>query len=400
MSTSSDKNRKPVQGIEPRHSRGCPAKGWERCSCSPAFRAEVYSKREAKKIRKTFPTLSAAKSWRIDMLGAKRRGTLRAPTKKTLRQAADELIVGMNAGSIRNRSGRPYKPSVRRDYERLLNSVVVLFFGEMTRLEDIRRPEIKKFVGQMQADGLDPSTIRNSLMPLRVIFREALDNDEIDVNPCAGLKLPAVTGRRECVGSTELIEKYIAAVPEEYRALWATAFYGGPRMGELQALQVEAVDLAAGRIQIEQSWDKREGFIPTKGLERRTTPVPAVLRDYLDEHLLRTKRERGFVFGESEDRPFNYDKMHRRSQKAFEEARLPPITLHQARHTFVTVMFEAGLSLERIGDYVGHSSTYMTERYRHLLEGHEAEAAAQLDAYLERADSAARLAQIALGGAS
>ena len=41
-------------------------------------------------------------------------------------------------------------------------------------------------------------------------------------------------------------------------------------------------------------------------------------------------------------------------------------------------------ALERIGDYVGHSSTYMTDRYRHLLDGHEKEAADILDAYLEQ----------------
>ena len=34
--------------------------------------------------------------------------------------------------------------------------------------------------------------------------------------------------------------------------------------------------------------------------------------------------------------------------------------------------------------YVGHSSSYMVDRYRHLLEGHEAEAADRLSAYLER----------------
>jgi hypothetical protein len=51
-------------------------------------------------------------------------------------------------------------------------------------------------------------------------------------------------------------------------------------------------------------------------------------------------------------------------------------------------MFDAGLSLERIGDYVGHSSTYVTDRYRHLLDGHEAEAARLLDDYLERANGA------------
>jgi hypothetical protein len=48
-------------------------------------------------------------------------------------------------------------------------------------------------------------------------------------------------------------------------------------------------------------------------------------------------------------------------------------------------MHDAGFSLERIGDYVGHSSAYMTDRYRHLLDGHEAEAAERFEGYLARA---------------
>jgi hypothetical protein len=31
-------------------------------------------------------------------------------------------------------------------------------------------------------------------------------------------------------------------------------------------------------------------------------------------------------------------------------------------------MHAAGVPLERIGDYVSRSSTYMTDRYRHLLK--------------------------------
>ena len=54
-------------------------------------------------------------------------------------------------------------------------------------------------------------------------------------------------------------------------------------------------------------------------------------------------------------------------------------------------MADAGLPLERIGDYVGHSSVYMVDRYRHLLEGHEAEAVRMLDEYLARADTEARI---------
>jgi hypothetical protein len=45
-------------------------------------------------------------------------------------------------------------------------------------------------------------------------------------------------------------------------------------------------------------------------------------------------------------------------------------------------MHDAGFSLERIGDYVGHSSAWMTDRYRHLLAGHDAEAAERFEPYL------------------
>ena len=48
-------------------------------------------------------------------------------------------------------------------------------------------------------------------------------------------------------------------------------------------------------------------------------------------------------------------------------------------------MHAAGFSLEEIGDYVGHSSAWMTDRYRHLLAGHEAEAAERFEHYLTRA---------------
>lgn len=56
-------------------------------------------------------------------------------------------------------------------------------------------------------------------------------------------------------------------------------------------------------------------------------------------------------------------------------------------------MHDAGFSLERIGDYVGHSSAYMTDRYRHLLDRHEQKAADVLDTYLARRTGAQTGAQ-------
>lgn len=62
----------------------------------------------------------------------------------------------------------------------------------------------------------------------------------------------------------------------------------------------------------------------------------------------------------------------------------PPIGLHELRHSFVSMMHDAGFPLGRIGDTGGHPSTYTTDRYRHLLEGHEQEAVDILGAHLEK----------------
>jgi hypothetical protein len=48
-----------------------------------------------------------------------------------------------------------------------------------------------------------------------------------------------------------------------------------------------------------------------------------------------------------------------------------------------------------LSTFMGHSSITITiDRYGHLMPGNKAEAAALLDAYLERANTQARLAQV------
>src|SRR6266700_2038220 len=117
-------------GIRERHGRACSAPSGGRCSCKPgpAYEAFVYSARDGKKLRKTFRgkgALSAAKGWRADAVGGLRRGTMRAPTSTTLKQAADALIAGMKDGSVRSRSGDKYKPSAVRGYDQALRDRIL-----------------------------------------------------------------------------------------------------------------------------------------------------------------------------------------------------------------------------------------------------------------------------------
>ena len=133
---------------------------------------------------------------------------------------------------------------------------------------------MQDFADRLLARGDDASTIRNTLMPLRAIFRRAVARGDVAVNPTTGLELPAVRGRRDRIVSPEQAAKLLDALPERDRALWATALYGGLRRGELQALRWEDVDLAKGVIRVERAWDVREGQIePKSRAGRRTVPI-------------------------------------------------------------------------------------------------------------------------------
>ena len=74
---------------------------------------------------------------------------------------------------------------------------------------------------------------------------------------------------------------------------------------------------------------------------------------------------------------------------------LEPISLHECRHTFGSLMIAAGVNAKALSTYMGHSSITITlDRYGHLMPGSEDAVAKLLDASLKRANTAARLAQV------
>jgi integrase len=219
--------------------------------------------------------------------------------------------------------------------------------------------------------------------------------DYIAVNPTRDLELPAVRSRRERIASPGEAAKLIAALPHPDRGIWATAMYAGVRRGELMALRRPDLDLATGVIRVERGWDDKEGEIELKSrTSQRRVPIPAVLRDYLVEHLMGVEGE-GFVFGRTPSDPFRPGAVTVRADAAWKAAGLERITLHEARHTFASLMIAAGVNAKALCTYMGHSSIKVTfDKYGHLMPGNEDEAAALLDAFLERADTQARVAQV------
>lgn len=82
-------------------------------------------------------------------------------------------------------------------------------------------------------------------------------------------------------------------------------------------------------------------------------------------------------------RPFSPATVGQRAGRAWLAAGLTPITLHECRHTFASLMIAAGVNAKGLSTYMGHASVTITfDRYGHLMPGAENEAASLLDRYL------------------
>ena len=310
-----------AEGIEVRHARSCASPTGKRCNCEPGYRVAAYDAISKRKVSKTFKTLGEARRWRAAAHTQAAKGVRLAGTAQTLVDAAEAFVSGIASGAIRTRAGERYKPSVVREYERSLRLHVLPTLGGV-KLSKLQRRDVQRLVDELLASGADPSTIRNALKPLQVIYRRAIEDGDIAINPCERLRLPSARGRRERIASPAEAAALIAALRPEDRALWGCAFYAGLRRGELRALLWDDVDLAGGLIRVERSMSSHgEIGEPKSRAGRRGVPIVAALRDLIVEHKLVTRREVGLVFGSGAARPFTPTAVRRRALTAWRDGR-------------------------------------------------------------------------------
>jgi integrase len=353
---------------------------------SKSYRASVWSTRDRKPIRKTFPSLAEAKTWRADATVAVGRGTMRVPTQITVRDAFKSFLDGARSGAVRNRSGDHYKPSAIRGYADAFRLRIEAQLGAR-RLSEVRHRDVQDLVDSWIAEGLSPASIDSALTALRAVYRRAVNRGDVAINPTTGIEKPAVRGGPYRIADADEAEQLIQALPAADRPTWATAMYAGLRRGELMALAPEHVDLGTGVIRVERAWDEKEGLIGLKSRAgKRKVPIAAILRDYLDATNVRP----GLAFGRDDGRPFNSKSLSDRADKAWQRAGLHRITLHECRHTFASLMIAANVNAKALSTFMGHANISITlDLYGHLMPGSEAQAAELLDAYLQEQNARA-----------
>jgi integrase len=122
---------------------------------------------------------------------------------KTLRKGPDEVLFGEYARKWMREMRAGMTENQLRDYQCSLNNHLLPYFGDVP-LSELRAVLMKKFLAHMKSKKnrygkpLSAKSIRNYLVPIRVIVRDAVDEfgwDELK-DPFAGVKLPTVRRKR------------------------------------------------------------------------------------------------------------------------------------------------------------------------------------------------------------
>ncbi len=395
-----------AEGIVTRHRAACRLRnGGKRCNCTPSHRAQVSDPATGERVKRTFAHEDAAVQWRRDMLTAFAAGT---PTHEetvatiTVSAALDELVARIKDGRTLNRSGRPYRPATIRSYEHTADAYLRPMMGHM-RVADVRRRDVQDFVDELRRARLSASSVHNKLDTLRVLFKLAIEREWRDDSPCVHLRLPAVRSKRPAIADVARARELIDALPTEQRALWATLFYAGLRIGETRALCWRDVDFELDVIRVEHGWDEIEGEQDAKtDAGQRIVPLIGELRVHLAAHKLATGRgDDDLCFGRTGSEPFvrstvrahalaawgwrvKETRRDGKRRKVLVKARedvLEPVTPHGARHTCASYLIAAGVDDMTLQAVIGHSDVRTTKNvYGHLLPN-------ALDAVRERLDA-------------
>jgi integrase len=371
-------------GVYIKHSMACPAEAREtsRCRCEPSYRARRRNPLTKKpEWSPTYKTRAEALTW----LGVGQKGgaAVKARAEEGIRfeDLARRWWEGVETGAVAKRRGRrgsAYSETTLRDYRRSLEHVLLPEFGSQIAVE-LDEIELQRWVDRLHRGGLTRSRINTHVVVVSNIFAWGSRSTRrlVPRNPTRDLELPRSEEKpRDRVAPAEEAAQLLAALAPEHRVPYALAFYAGLRRGEIERLTWADVDLDGYRLHVRKS--KSDA-----GTNRRP-PIEEPLRPILRETFLRQGRP-------SQDRKVSpvslmSGKHAKQAARAWADAGLHAITLHECRHTYASFLMAAGYTLKEHMEFMGHADLQMTQRYVKLLpQPDETNPADRLNDYLRRA---------------
>jgi integrase len=241
--------------------------------------------------------------------------------------------------------------------------------------------EVQRWVTTATDNGLSAASVGKYHTMLSSIFERALVDRVVTFNPCAHTELPKRVKKKSRTLTPTEYDAILAALPAQHRLMVETAINTGLRWGELIALKPRHLDLAAGKLTVEETIvEVSIKNSPTgqrmltkpypKDDEPRTMGLPAELVEQLAAYIKeRRLKASDLLFATRDGTPISRNTFRTRVWR-------PAITasgidfdvrVHDLRHAHASWLLAGGSDLKSVMDRMGHAQITTTQKYLHKL---------------------------------
>lgn len=332
--------------------------------------------KERLKLKPTPANLKRAERHRAAVLDAIERGTfdyaVTFPGSRRVAQFSHEPGANMLVRDYLDRWLKEIRPNIKAStftiYRRIVNNQIMSKFGDLA-LTQISWLDVRNWLAEKDASA---KTKGNILSVLRTAFDDAVEDELLDVNPLAGKKMRRkgdTRPKKDEIDPFSADERatIVETAKGQERNFIQFAFWTGLRISELCALDWGDVDWRGKRIFVQRALTEHsiEAETPkTAAGKRYIKLLPAALA------ALKAQKDHTFLAGEeifqnprtakrwSGDKVIR-DRMWKRILlRAGVRYRYP----YQMRHTYASMMLQAGESVMWVAQQMGHRDWTFTAR--------------------------------------
>lgn len=287
------------------------------------------------------------------------------------------------------------KESTYKSYIHIVESNLIPYF-EGFKLCDITPVKLQEYVTE-KSKIVKPKTVNNHLVPLQKMLKDAVVWGYLQVDPSIHLKKLRVDKEemdflnpQEVRGLLEAVKEHNPKQDQDH-ALIMTAIYTGVRRGELFGLKWGDVEFHTGSIFVKRSLYNGKFTTPkTKGSKRQIQMSPNLMVILKKYRMKSEPNEFDLVFANEAGKPIDPDNWVKRHFKpALRRGCLRAIRFHDLRHTYATLLINAGENIKFIQSQMGHASIQTTmDRYGHLYPEVNLGVGARLDQMVDHGEVA------------
>jgi integrase len=323
-----------------------------------------YRKPDGKEASKTFDRRADAERWRREGLAARDRGEWLDPK-------AGRVTV-RDYGERWRKAQLHHRPTTRRAVETVLRLYVYPHLGDLP-MGRVQRSHVQALVKRWEADGAEPSTIRDARFKwLRSLFLAAVKDDVIRRSPCTDISLPEVVTPPLVPLSAAEVDRLAEAINPRYRAMVLAGYGCGLRVSEARGLTRGCVDFLGRQVAITAQLGPARPYplVPLKNSRRspaRVVPAPAYVLEVLSEHLRRYGTgERELLFCGARGGPLSVAMVSGPFRAACSKAGFgEEVSFHTLRHSYASEMLVQGLSVVEVAELIGDTVEMVERTYGH-----------------------------------